>query len=144
MPEITLMVRISSWNFVHVPEARLRAHVQSFSLKFSQEVWFLQYTHFGRTFWRTYETHTHTIPPDVRKMLFKLSYNDWESLAAFLVAKSRQVTWPNNHYCVGQTYSLQHMVVYTSCKWLVKFYAFQSDFMFEHRASTSEYLNIDQ
>ena len=35
MPEITFIVRISSWNFVHVPKAWLWAHVQSFSVKFS-------------------------------------------------------------------------------------------------------------
>ena len=33
MPEITFIVRISSWNFVHVP--LLWAHVRSFSLKIS-------------------------------------------------------------------------------------------------------------
>ena len=33
--EMTFMMRISSWNFVHVPKAWLWAHVQSFSLKFS-------------------------------------------------------------------------------------------------------------
>ena len=35
MPEITIIVRISSWKFVRVPKARLWAHIQSFSLKFS-------------------------------------------------------------------------------------------------------------
>ena len=48
IPEITLIVRISSWNFVHVPKAWLWAHIQSFSLKFSSEVSFLQYTNFER------------------------------------------------------------------------------------------------
>ena len=32
---ITFMMRISSWNFVHVPKAWLWAHVHCFSLKFS-------------------------------------------------------------------------------------------------------------
>ena len=52
MPEITFTVRISSWNLVCVPKAWLWAHVQSFSLKFSSEVRFLQYTNFKRISWR--------------------------------------------------------------------------------------------
>ena len=55
-PEMTFTVRISSWNFVRVPKALLRAHVQSFSLKFSSQVLFLQYTNFERIFWRARET----------------------------------------------------------------------------------------
>ena len=55
-PEITFMVKISSWNFVRVPKAWLWAHVQSFSLKFSSQVLFLRYTHFERIFWRARET----------------------------------------------------------------------------------------
>ena len=55
-PEITFTVRISSWNFVRVPKAWLWAHVQSFSLKFSSQVLFLQYTNFERIFWRARET----------------------------------------------------------------------------------------
>ena len=35
MPEITLMARISSWNFVCVPKAWLCAYIQNFSLKLS-------------------------------------------------------------------------------------------------------------
>ena len=35
MPKITFILRISSWNFVHVPKTWLWAHVQSFSLKSS-------------------------------------------------------------------------------------------------------------
>ena len=42
MPVITFMVIISSWNFVRVPNAWLWAHEQSFSLKCSYEVRFLQ------------------------------------------------------------------------------------------------------
>ena len=45
MPEITFMMRISSWNFVCVPNM-LWTHVQNFSLKFSQETWFLQHKKF--------------------------------------------------------------------------------------------------
>ena len=56
IPEITFMMRISSWNFVCVPKAWLWAHVQSFSLKFSSEVWFLQYTNFEIISWRARET----------------------------------------------------------------------------------------
>ena len=55
-PEITFMVRISIWKFVRVPKARLWAHVQSFSLKFSSQVLFVQYTNFERIFWRARET----------------------------------------------------------------------------------------
>ena len=55
-PEITFMVRISIWKFVRVPKAWLWAHVQSFSLKFSYEVRFLQYINFKRIFWRARET----------------------------------------------------------------------------------------
>ena len=56
MPEITYMVRISSWNFVREPKARLWAHVQSFNLKFSWEVRFLQCINSERIFWRARET----------------------------------------------------------------------------------------
>ena len=56
MPEMTFMVRIPSWNFVRVPEAWPWAHIQSFISKFSQEVWFLQYTNFKGIFWRARET----------------------------------------------------------------------------------------
>ena len=56
MPEIIFMVRISSWNFVRTPKAWLWAHVQSFSMKFSSEVRFMQYTNFERIFWRARET----------------------------------------------------------------------------------------
>ena len=55
MPKIPFMVKISSWNFVRVPKAWLWAHLQSFSLKFSQ-VRFLRYTNFERKFWRARET----------------------------------------------------------------------------------------
>ena len=55
-PEITFTARISSWNFVRVPKAWLWAHVQSFSLKFSSRVLFLQCTNFERIFWRARET----------------------------------------------------------------------------------------
>ena len=55
-PEITFMVRISIWKFVRVPKARLWAYVQSFSLKFSSQVLFMQYTNFERIFWRARET----------------------------------------------------------------------------------------
>ena len=56
MPEITFTVRIPSWSFVCVPKAWLWAHVQSFSLKFSLEIRFLQYTNFERISWRARET----------------------------------------------------------------------------------------
>ena len=55
-PEIKFMVRISIWKFVRVPKARLWAHVQSFSLKYSSQVLFVQYTNFERIFWRARET----------------------------------------------------------------------------------------
>ena len=51
MPEITFILRISSWNFARVLEAWLWAHILSFRLKFS-EVRFLQY---ARIFWRPQE-----------------------------------------------------------------------------------------
>ena len=54
--EITFMVRISSWNFVRVLKAWLWAQLQSFSLKFSWELRFLQYTIFKRISWRARET----------------------------------------------------------------------------------------
>ena len=44
MPEITFTVRISIWNFVHVPKPSLWPHVHSFSFEFSEEVWFWQFT----------------------------------------------------------------------------------------------------
>ena len=44
MPKITYMLRISSWNFVRAPKASPWAQVQRFSLKFSWDVWFMQYT----------------------------------------------------------------------------------------------------
>ena len=40
------MMRIPSWNLVREAKAWLRAHVQIFSLKFSQKLQFLQYTIF--------------------------------------------------------------------------------------------------
>ena len=40
MAEMVFPMRISSWNFVHVPKALLGAHAQSFSLSFSSWVWF--------------------------------------------------------------------------------------------------------
>ena len=55
-PEITFMIRISSWNLVGVPKAWLWAHVQSFSLKFWSQALFLQYTNFERIFWRARKT----------------------------------------------------------------------------------------
>ena len=55
-PEITFMVRNSSWNFVCVPKAWLWSHLQSFSLKLSSQVLFLRYIHFERIFWRARET----------------------------------------------------------------------------------------
>ena len=55
-PEITCMVRISIWKFVRVRKARLWAHVQSVSLKFSSQVLFVKYTNFERIFWRARET----------------------------------------------------------------------------------------
>ena len=55
-PEITFMIRISSWNLVRVPKAWLWAHVQSFNLKFWSQALFLQYTNFERIFWRARKT----------------------------------------------------------------------------------------
>ena len=55
-PEITFMVIISIWKFVRVPKARLSAHLQCFSLKFSSQVLFVQYTNFEIIFWRARET----------------------------------------------------------------------------------------
>ena len=55
-PEILFMIRILSWNFVHVHKAWVWAHVQSFSLKFWSQALFLQYTNFERIFWRARET----------------------------------------------------------------------------------------
>ena len=55
MSEITFMVRIWSWNFVHVPKAWLWAHIQIFSFKLSYEVRFLQYTNFERISWRAHK-----------------------------------------------------------------------------------------
>ena len=65
VPEITFMVRISNSNFVCVPKAWLWAHIQSFSLKFSSEVRFLQFTNVERIFLRAHTPlvkHTHVIP----------------------------------------------------------------------------------
>ena len=73
-PEITFMVRISIWKFVRVPKARLWAHLQSFSLKFSSQVIFMQYTNFEIIFWRA------------REMLVKqppgAGHNSWTALIA--------------------------------------------------------------
>ena len=55
MPQITVMVTISSWNIVHLPKY-LWVHAQSISLKFLWEVRFQQYTNFERIFWRACET----------------------------------------------------------------------------------------
>ena len=49
--EIVFM-RIPSQNFVRVPKAMLWAHTQSFSLKFSLQMWFLALYIFTRLFWR--------------------------------------------------------------------------------------------
>ena len=54
--EIVLVIRISSWNLVRVPKAMLWAHVQSFSLKFWSQMWFLVLCIFARLFWRARET----------------------------------------------------------------------------------------
>ena len=54
--EITLLMSISSWNFVRVHKAMLWAHVQSFTLKFSPSMWFLTLYFFARLFWRARET----------------------------------------------------------------------------------------
>ena len=54
--EIILLTRISSWNFVHVPNAMLWAHVHSFSLEFSLLVWFLPLYIFARSFYRARES----------------------------------------------------------------------------------------
>ena len=62
--EIVLLMRISSWNFVRVPKAMLWAHVQSFSLKFSTQMWFLALCIFARSFWRAREMLVKQ-PPEV-------------------------------------------------------------------------------
>ena len=65
MTVITFMVRISSWNFVRVPKVWLWACEQSFSLKCSYDVRFLQHTNFERIFWRARETlvkQSHDLP----------------------------------------------------------------------------------
>ena len=64
VPEITFMMRISSWNFVCVAKAGLWPHIQSFNLKFSSEVKYLQYRNFERISWRARETLVKQ-PPDV-------------------------------------------------------------------------------
>ena len=74
-PEITFMVRISSWNFVRVPKAWLWAHIQSFSLKFSQKVRFLQYTNFKRIFWRDHATLVKQPPGHILLMIFHSQLN---------------------------------------------------------------------
>ena len=59
-PDITFMVRISIWKLVRVP----KAHIQSFSLKFSS-VLFVQYTNFGeRIFWWAREALVKQPPVD--------------------------------------------------------------------------------
>ena len=63
MPEITFVMRISSWNYA-----------QSFSLKFSQEVRFLQYTNFERKFWRAHEMLVKQPPGLQQGMVFALWY----------------------------------------------------------------------
>ena len=61
--EITLPMRISSWNLVRVPKAMLWAQVQSFSLKFSPYMWLLALYIFARLFWRARKTLVKQ-PPD--------------------------------------------------------------------------------
>ena len=73
MPEITFMMRISSWNLVHV--AKAWAHMQSFSLKFTQEVWFLQYTNILLSLWNVSET-----PSDLH-MSFRDFTTEWHGRA---------------------------------------------------------------
>ena len=48
--EIVLLMWISSWNFVRVPETMLCAHMQSFGLKLPPEIWFLASYIFARSF----------------------------------------------------------------------------------------------
>ena len=66
--EIVLLVRISSWNFVRVPKVILWAHVQSFSLKFSKEMWFQASSDvlILRYFWSPY----YTVYPIVLQVCF--------------------------------------------------------------------------
>ena len=52
----------SKFNFVHVSKTWLWAHVQSFSLQFSQEVQFLQYTNCKTIFWESSRNISKTNP----------------------------------------------------------------------------------
>ena len=75
MPDITFVVLISSWNFVHVPIAWLRPLVQTFSWEFSLEARFLQWTDFEIIFWRTEETlvkHTPDSTPPISHYILYL------------------------------------------------------------------------
>ena len=53
---IVFLVMILIWNLVRVPKIILCAHVQSFSVRFSQGTWFLVLFIFARLFWRASET----------------------------------------------------------------------------------------
>ena len=66
--EIILLVWISSWNFVRVPKAMLWAHIQSFNLKFSPELWFPALCIFTRLCWRAREMLVKQ-PPDTVAIL---------------------------------------------------------------------------
>ena len=112
MPEMTFMVRISSWNFVRVPKAWLWAHVQSFSLKFSLQVWFLQYTSFERIFWRARETLVKQ-PPGFEPMywLRMTKRFDWhEHLLLIEICYYR--AWVSNY-----THVKKQDVIIRTCPW---------------------------
>ena len=53
--KIGFLMRISSWNFVYLPREWLWTHMQSSSLKFSPQMWFLALYIFARLFWRAWE-----------------------------------------------------------------------------------------
>ena len=68
--EIVLLMKISNWNFVRVPNAMLWAHIQSFILKFSPQMWFLALLCiFTRLFWRARETLL-ILPPGLSERHF--------------------------------------------------------------------------
>ena len=86
-PEITFMVKICM-----CAQRKLWAHVQSFSLKFSSQVLFVQYTNFEIIFWRAGETLVKQ-PPDAFPVLVRKegAAVDCAHLQCFLVDNSCNV-----------------------------------------------------
>ena len=137
MPVITFMGRISNWNFVRVPKAWLWAHEQSFSLKCSWEVRFLQYTKFERIFWRALETLVKQ-PPDGEMIthadlhwrgINNYNYGAWPVQKTIrpqiiMMANSNSI-----YFCIQFAFNNRRYVIYVSKTWLYFNNAFELNCM---------------